>query len=692
MLFKLSLRNIRRNLRDYAIYFLTLIIGVSIFYVFNALGTQTSLMELTGELAHMMSLTIDALSGVSVFVAFVLGLLIIYANRFLMKRRGREFALYMLMGMSKRDISSMLLMETVFIGVGSLAAGLMLGAAASQITSAFAAKLLEDDISGYRFTLSSDALRKTILYFAVMYIVVMLRSGRAVSKMKLIELLRAGRKSENVKLKNPALCTLVFALSAVMLALDYFLVTRLTLNAATGALLTVYTIIGCIATLLLFWSLSGLLLRFFMSAKKLYFSELNSFTFRQISSKVNTTVFSMTIICLMLFFTICSLSGAFSIQNGINNNIKKQILADFEIKHKEYSGDDLSVLSHRDVIGYYAGCGIDLPSDFSEYAHFHSYVDPSFSFISAIASETGASPDIYYSLLLDDQTEIFRLSDYNALMTVYGKETLTLGDDGFILLCNYDNNRSIYDKLMKGGMNVTIFGHRLAPQYNKALEGFVDIQSLNSNLGLFIVPDHIVDEAYAATDYFIGNYNAENDKQRKAVEKKCREDYKHVDTMLGQWQDSGAMPNVFYMKLDTKQELIGSAVGLGAFVTFICLYLGMVFLIACGAVLALKELSDSVDSVGRYDILRKIGADERDISRSLLRQTGTFFLLPLAVACIHSIFGMKFAMKVITIFGTDSIARPVLSALLVVILIYGGYFLLTYFGGRRIVGGKNKRI
>lgn len=274
-------------------------------------------------------------------------------------------------------------------------------------------------------------------------------------------------------------------------------------------------------------------------------------------------------------------------------------------------------------------------------------------------------------------------------MTVYGKETLTLGDDGFILLCNYDNNRSIYDKLMKGGMNVTIFGHRLAPQYNKALEGFVDIQSLNSNLGLFIVPDHIVDEAYAATDYFIGNYNAENDKQRKAVEKKCREDYKHVDTMLGQWQDSGAMPNVFYMKLDTKQELIGSAVGLGAFVTFICLYLGMVFLIACGAVLALKELSDSVDSVGRYDILRKIGADERDISRSLLRQTGTFFLLPLAVACIHSIFGMKFAMKVITIFGTDSIARPVLSALLVVILIYGGYFLLTYFGGRRIVGGKN---
>ena len=690
MLFKLSLRNIRRNMRDYAIYFLTLIIGVSIFYVFNALGAQISSMDLTGELAHMMSLTSDALSGVSVFVAFVLGLLIVYANRFLMKRRGREFALYMLMGMSKRDISRMLLMETVFIGVGSLAAGLVLGASASQITSAFAAKLLEADISGYRFALSSDAFRKTILYFAVMYVVVMLRSGRAVSKMKLIELLSADRKSENIKLKNPALCTLVFALSAVMLAIDYFLVTRLSLSlgAAAGAVLTVYTIIGCIATLLLFWSLSGLLLRFFMSAKSAYFSELNSFTFRQISSKVNTTVFSMTIICLMLFFTICSLSGAFSIQNGINTNIKKQVLADFEIKHKEYLGDDLSVPAHGDIVSYYSACGIDLPSDFSACAHFHSYVDPSFNFIPTIASETDVSPDAYYSLLLDEQTEIFRLSDYNSLMAVYGNEPLTLDGDSFILLCNYDNNRSIYDRIMIHGMSITVFGQRLVSRYDKTLEGFVDIQSLNTNLGIFIVPDHIVDEAYAATDYFIGNYNAENDEQRKAVEKKCRADHERVDAMLGQWEESGEMTNIFYMKLDTKQELIGSSVGLGAFITFICLYLGMVFLIACGAILALKELSDSVDSAGRYDILRKIGADERDISRSLLRQTGIFFLLPLAVACIHSIFGMSFAMKIIKLFGTGSVVRPVLSALLVVLLIYGGYFLLTYLGSRRIISEK----
>ena len=689
MLFKLSLRNISRNLRDYAIYFLTLIIGVSIFYVFNALGTQTASMELTGELAHMMSLTSQALSGVSVFVALVLGLLIVYANRFLMKRRGREFALYMLLGMSKRDISGILLLETVFIGVGSLVAGLVLGAAASQLTSAFAAKLLDVDMSGFRFALSVDAVRKTVLYFAVMYIFVMLRSGRAVSKMKLIELFRSGRKSESMKLKNPKLCTLVSAMSAVVLALDYYLVTRLTLNASAGAVLTVCTVVGCIATLLIFWSLSGLLLRIFMSVKKVYFSELNSFTFRQISSKVNTTVFSMTIICLMLFFTICSLSGAFSIQNSINTNIKKQCLADFEIKHKEYSDDQFSVPAHGDVIEYYALCGIDLPSDFSAYQHFHSYIDPSFDIFTTIANQTDASPDSYNGLFFDGQMEIFRLSDYNGLMTLYGKKPLTLGERKFILLCNYENNREIYNKVMNRGMTATVFGQRLESQDKGAHEGFVDIELLNSNTGILIVPDSAVDEMYAASDYFIGNYRAETDSQRKAAEKKCRADHERVDAQLSEWQESGAMPNQFYMKLDTKQELIGSSLGLGAFVTFICLYLGMVFLIACGAVLALKELSDSVDSVGRYDILRKIGADERDISRSLLRQTGTFFLLPLAVACIHSIFGMKFAMKVITIFGTDSIARPVLSALLVVILIYGGYFLLTYFGGRRIVGGKN---
>ena len=173
MLFKLSLSNIRRSLRDYAIYFFTLIIGVSVFYVFNAIGGQAAMLRMSEAQYEMVRLLETVISGTSVFVAGVLGLLIVYASRFLMKRRNREFALYMTLGMSKRRISAILLLETLIIGVGSLFVGLLIGIGLSQLSSALVANLFEADMTSYRFTVSGSAIVKTIVYFAVMYLVLM---------------------------------------------------------------------------------------------------------------------------------------------------------------------------------------------------------------------------------------------------------------------------------------------------------------------------------------------------------------------------------------------------------------------------------------------------------------------------------------------------------------------------------------
>ena len=108
MLFKISLSNIRKSLKDYAIYFFTLILGVAIFYVFNAIETQTAFIKMNEAQRKIIDILIKSVSGVSVFVAIVLGLLIVYASRFLMKRRNKEFALYMMLGMSKWRISALL--------------------------------------------------------------------------------------------------------------------------------------------------------------------------------------------------------------------------------------------------------------------------------------------------------------------------------------------------------------------------------------------------------------------------------------------------------------------------------------------------------------------------------------------------------------------------------------------------------
>ena len=146
MLYKLSLKNIQKSFKDYAIYFFTLILGVAIFYVFNAIDSQTVMLDVTSSTQEIIKLMTNMLSGVSVFVSFVLGFLIIYASRFLMKRRNKEFGIYLTLGMSKRKISMILFFETLFIGIISLVIGLGIGVILSQFMSLLVANMFEANL------------------------------------------------------------------------------------------------------------------------------------------------------------------------------------------------------------------------------------------------------------------------------------------------------------------------------------------------------------------------------------------------------------------------------------------------------------------------------------------------------------------------------------------------------------------
>ena len=173
MLFKLSLKNMRKSIKDYAIYFLTLVLGVAIFYMFNSLDSQQAMLQVSQSQKEIIKLMISMLGMVSVFVAIILGLLIVYANNFLINRRKKEFGIYMSLGMGKRQISKIILLETIFVGIISLAVGLIIGIFASQFMSVVVAKMFEADMSEFQFVFSKDACIKTGIYFGVMYNAVM---------------------------------------------------------------------------------------------------------------------------------------------------------------------------------------------------------------------------------------------------------------------------------------------------------------------------------------------------------------------------------------------------------------------------------------------------------------------------------------------------------------------------------------
>ena len=201
MLFKLSFENMKKSIKDYGIYFLTLVLGVAIFYMFNSLDSQQAMLEVSESTRSMIQLMISMLGMISVFVAIILGLLIVYANNFLINRRKKEFGIYMTLGMGKRQISKIILLETIFVGIVSLVVGIVIGVVGSQFMSILVAKLFEADMSDYTFVFSKEACIKTCIYFAVMYLAVMIFNTFTISRYKLINLLNANKKNEKGKIK-----------------------------------------------------------------------------------------------------------------------------------------------------------------------------------------------------------------------------------------------------------------------------------------------------------------------------------------------------------------------------------------------------------------------------------------------------------------------------------------------------------
>ena len=684
---KLSFRNIKKSFKDYAIYFFTLILGVAIFYVFNSIESQTVLLDVTESTYEIIDMMTTMLSAASVFVAFILGFLIIYASRFLIKRRNKEFGIYMLLGMSKRKISMVLFFETILIGIISLVVGLGLGVLLSQLMSMLVANMFEADMTKYQFIFSADSCIKTLIYFGIMYVIVMLLNSINVGKCKLIDLIQTSKKSETVKMKNPILCMIVFFISAIALGYAYYMVTRgINETIKTPKDILKPIIIGAVSTFFIFWSLSGLILKAVMSMKNLYVKGLNTFTFRQISSKINTTVFSMTIISLMLFVTICVLSSSLSLKNSMTANLDELAPADIQLSisvkdeswldqgynQKQIGNSKLGVKETLEAFDF------NIDDYLDEYVEYNSYRIDNFTFADSLGDsleyvKNNTTSMIPYNML----EEIIKLSDYNKIAKIYNNEEYTLNQDEYMIIADYDSMIAIRNIALENNQELIIFGHTLKPKYNECKDGFIEMASNHINSGVIIVPDEVIDEQYLAFNSIIGNYYTNSLDEQREIQKQI------LNLVQNPLSAEYSLPTV-----NSRVDISEASIGLGALVTFLGLYLGIVFLIASVAILALKELTESIDNKERYKMLRKLGADEKIINKSLFRQIAIFFMFPLLVAIIHSIFGITFCSYIISTFGNEQLLNSIIITAIFIVVIYGGYFLITYLCSKNIIKEK----
>ena len=680
MLFKLSLKNIKKSFKDYAIYFLTLVLGVALFYMFNSLDAQEAMLKISESTKQIIKLLISMLSALSIFIAVILGFLIVYANNFLIKRRKKEFGIYMTLGMGRRKISQILLIETILIGIISLAIGLVVGIFASQLMSVVVAKMFEVDMTKYQFVFSPAATLKTLICFGIMYLAVLVFNTITISRYKLIDLITAFRKNEKVKIKNTALCIIVFLISIALLTWAYYTVTINYKTIMTEELTPLLRpiIAGCIGTFLFFWASSGFILKLVQSCKKIYLKGTNMFILRQINSQINTTVFSMTIICLMLFVTICVLSSALALNNSFTKSIKEVTPVDINIE--KLSIREGEKRSEKSITETLAEAGFDL-NKLTDVVEVPEYSLSDLTMADTLKNGEEELKEQFPMLELDVAEDVMKVSDYNKIAKLYKNEELELNDDQYIIVSDYTPMKNIRNKVLETNQIITIAGKKYSPKYTECKEGAIEISGSHINLGIIIVPDSCDINSVLLSKYLhlAANYNAETDEDKKQIENELTE--KELNAKLDSLGDEGKISGT------TKITIYESQTGLSAIVTFVALYLGVIFLIASSAILALKELSDSSDNKQRYTILRKIGTDEKMISKSLFIQIGIFFLIPLLLAIVHSIFGIKFALIILSTIldGTEKLVQPIILTALFITLIYGGYFTATYLCSKNII-------
>ena len=685
MLFKLSFKNMKKTIKDFAIYFLTLALGVAIFYMFNSLDSQQAMLQVSNSTRELIKLMITMLGFVSVFVAIILGLLIVYANNFLINRRKREFGTYMLLGMSKGQISRILLIETILVGIISLVVGLIVGIFASQFMSILVGKLFAADMSKFEFVFSKGACIKTCIYFAVMYIAVMIFNTFTISRYKLINLLNASKKNEKIKIKNLWVCILVFIIGAVMLGYAYYKVTGGISELSTEEKMLPVILMGIISTILIFWSVSGFILKIVQLRKNIYLKDVNMFVLRQLHNKINTTVVSMSVICLMLFMTITILSSALSLNSTMRRDLEEMTPVDLNLyktanlpENKKMSKAQVED-SRKTMVQTLEENGFDM-NNLKDVVEIPIYATNKLTWKDTLSPVYDEVKKQFPNLLYETAEELVKVSDYNKIARLYGTTEYNLNDDEYVILCDFDNMENLRNQALKVDSRITIAGKEYKSKYDECQEGYLEMAASHINTGIILVPDNCnLTEDMKEETFLAANYNADTEEEKEDIEKIF------TDEMNSELNKNLEEKEITIDGM-TKISIIESSLGISTIVLFIAIYLGIIFLIASSAILALKQLTESSDNKQRYTILRKIGADEKMINGALFKQIGIFFLMPLILAIIHSIFGIQFVLSMMSVLADSKELLPsVIATAIVIGLVYGAYFMATYIGSKNII-------
>lgn len=564
----------------------------------------------------------------------------------------------------------------------ALAAGLLAGVFLSQGLSAVTAKMFMVEMKEFTFVFSGEAFIKTIIYFAVIFLIVMIFNTFSISKVKVIDLLTANKKNEDLKVKKLGVSVVLFLISVACIGFAYHCIRENGMMQVDGQF-WMSIIFGTIGTFLFFLSLSGFFLRILKTNKKFYYRKLNMFILRQINSKITTTFVSMTLLCLMLLVAIGVFSTGAGLATTMGGDMKKA--TPYDVSYIKYlPEEEKNYKVQADMRKEFESKGIDM----------NKFVDKSCMISTRLYGKlkfkvflNGRDRFVDYpkgvkASMGKSSPEIIGLSDYNEAMRKQGKQTISLKSNEYAVNCNFDNMKKLWEDVCKDRVEIKMDGRTLTAKSSMIDSTYYSASSLPMDMGTLIVPDDVAEKIPVHTVVYNCQLKGDAEENTHKLSKLMESVYPNK-TM----EERNKAP---YHTAVYRVEMIEQSAGLSTVITYIAIYIGAVFLITCAAVLALQQLSENSDNVERYNLLRKIGADERMINHAMLAQIIIYFMVPLSLALVHSYIGVKVASNVIATLGNVNALNGILASGGAILVIYGGYMLATYLGSKAVIKDKNR--
>jgi len=625
MFSELVKRNSRRSRRENGLFFTSLLISIIAFYIILSLSHQdvmVFLQRMESDAVNRLLTLVPVLYGLTLFILFFL---VYYANRFQLARRRHEFGVYLMLGMQRRKLFGMLLAEDLRSSLIALAIGLPAALLISEVISLVTARLVGLGIVGHRFALSLSAIGWTAVGFlAIKLLASLILSGKIV-RQEIGALLT--ETPEGTKKQRPVVYAAALVLGAALLAGAYTFAIRgyawsgLRYMAGTLAL-------GVAGTLLLFYGLRVIIDRLARRGDRA--GKLRVFNFRQIEETVIHRSGTLAISSLLILAALCCFGAG--VATARSSRAETHTL-DYTFRSDGQSLDDL-----RQTL---AAGGLD--SAFSDIFEMRiGRVRTSTDYqntvkFPALQRTIDAMPvsdeqqQLQYLLEAVGYPHLIALSSYNRLLTAAGLPELTLAPDEAAVYCDSDvssaENTALLDRLIADGAAITIDGAPFTLRGQVQSVSVVTDRSITISFAL-IVPD-------AAFDHYTqGDYDVYLDAVLAPSVTEGKSLMRAIADMNEQLDPLGLEYESYLQNLGRELFYIVAA-------SYLTIYLAIIFLVVANTIIGVQFLMGQQKAARRYRTLVRLGAEHDTLCRAAKAQINWYFGLPVGVAAVSSLFGVR---------------------------------------------------